>query len=112
MYESRKQAPLARRKFAWRLLGHAFLALCLLFASIAFGMVGYVNYEHLPWIDAFLNSAMLLGGMGPVNPPHTDAGKIFAGIYALYAGLIFIVTAALLLAPVVHRVFHRLHWDA
>jgi hypothetical protein len=73
-------------------------------------MVGYVAFEHLSWIDAFLNAAMLLGGMGPVNAPQTDGGKLFAGLFALYAGLVFIVTAALLLSPVLHRLMHRMHW--
>ena len=54
---------------------------------------------------------MLLGGMGPVHPPQTDSGKLFAGLYALYAGLAFIVTAALLVTPVLHRLLHRFHWD-
>ncbi len=62
-------------------------------------------------MDAFLNSAMLLGGMGPVNLPQTEGGKLFAGIYALYAGLVFIVTAALVFTPILHRVIHHFHWD-
>ena len=70
-----------------------------------------MSFEGLPWRDAFLNSAMLLGGMGPVNAPVTDGGKVFAGIYALYAGLLFIFVLALLLAPVVHRILHRFHWE-
>jgi hypothetical protein len=74
-------------------------------------MMGYHTYERLPWVDAFLNAAMLLGGMGPVDPPQSDAGKIFAGIYALYAGLVFIVTAALVLSPIMHRLLHHFHWD-
>ncbi|HEX9195342.1 MAG TPA: hypothetical protein VF854_04910 [Azonexus sp.] len=111
MYESRKQAPLTDARFAWRLLGHLLVASGLLAASLAIGMLGYRAYEGLAWVDAFLNAAMLLGGMGPVNPPQTDAGKVFAGLYALYAGLVFIVTAALLFTPVLHRVIHRFHWD-
>ncbi len=74
-------------------------------------MVGYVQLERLSWMDAFLNSAMLLGGMGPVNLPQTEGGKLFAGIYALYAGLVFIVTAALVFTPILHRVIHHFHWD-
>jgi hypothetical protein len=70
-----------------------------------------VFFENLGWRDAFLNAAMLLGGMGPVNPPQTDGGKLFAGIYALYAGLVFIITAALLFTPILHRVLHKFHWD-
>jgi hypothetical protein len=61
-------------------------------------------------LDGFLNTAMLLGGMGPVDPPVTPAGKLFAGFFALYAGLVFIVTAALLFTPLVHRLMHRFHW--
>jgi hypothetical protein len=111
MYESRKQTPLSRSMFAHRLLVHAALAAALLAASLALGMAGYVVFEKLSWMDAFLNSAMLLGGMGPVNAPQTEAGKFFAGVYALYAGLVFIVTAALLFTPVLHRVMHKLHWS-
>ena len=74
-------------------------------------MAGYMRFEALSPLDAFLNTAMLLGGMGPVHMPRTDAGKLFAGLFALYAGLVFIATAALLLGPVVHRVLHRFHWD-
>ena len=102
---------LARSKFVRRLLVHAAVAAGLLAGSLGFGVVGYMRFERLSWIDAFLNSAMLLGGMGPVNPPQTATGKLFAGIYALYAGLVFIVMAALLLGPVFHRVLHRFHWD-
>ena len=111
MYESKKQAPLASAGFARRLLGHLLVAIGLLGLSLAFGMVGYVVFENLSWLDAFLNAAMLLGGMGPVDPPQTGAGKLFAGFYALYAGLVFIVTAALLFTPILHRLIHRFHWD-
>jgi hypothetical protein len=93
------------------MLGHAFAALALLGGSLAIGMVGYRSLEHLSWTSAFLNAAMLLGGMGPVDPPQTEAGKLFAGIYALYAGLIFVVTTAILFTPILHRMMHRLHWD-
>jgi hypothetical protein len=85
------------------------MAVALLALSLGVGMLGYAHFEGLSWIDGFLNSAMLLGGMGPVNPPLTAAGKLFAGIYALYAGLVFIVTAALVVTPILHRVLHRFH---
>ena len=75
------------------------------------GMAGYGYFEHLPWRDAFLNAAMLMGGMGPVDAPQTDGGKLFAGLYALYAGLVFLVAAGLVFAPVVHRVMHKFHWE-
>jgi len=111
MYESRHQPPLPRAHFVRRLGLHLALALGVLAGSLGIGMAGYVAFEHLPWLDAFLNAAMLLGGMGPVDMPKTEAGKLFAGCYALYAGLVFIATAALVLTPVMHRVLHRFHWD-
>lgn len=83
----------------------------LLFVSLCIGILGYRNFEGMAWIDAFLNAAMLLGGMGPVNPPLSFAGKLFAGLFALYAGLVFIVAAALLFTPVLHRLLHHFHWD-
>ena len=111
MYESRKHPPLSRARFFRRLSGHVAAAAGLLVASLLIGMAGYCYFENLAWRDAFLNSAMLLGGMGPVNAPVTDAGKLFAGFFALYAGLVFIVTAALLFTPLLHRLMHRFHWD-
>ncbi len=111
MYETRKQPLLRRADFLRRLLGHAAAALALILGSVAIGMAGYMHFESLSPLDAFLDTAMLLGGMGPVHIPRTDAGKLFAGLFALYAGLAFIATAALVLGPVVHRVLHRFHLD-
>ena len=111
MYETRKQPLLRRADFLRRLLGHLAAACVLLLGSVALGMAGYMHFEHLTPLDAFLDTAMLLGGMGPVHIPVTDAGKLFAGIFALYAGLVFIATAAIVLGPVVHRVLHRFHLD-
>ena len=111
MYETRRQRPLPRATFARRLGLHMAAAVALLAASLGIGMFGYRELEGLSWLDAFLNTAMLLGGMGPVDLPKTSGGKLFAGLYALYAGLVFIATAALVLSPVIHRVLHRFHWD-
>ena len=110
MYEPIIQPPITPDRFVIRMLRHAALALTLLLVSIIIGMGGYEYFEALSWRSAFLNSAMLLGGMGPVDAPHTDGGKLFAGIYALYAGLVFIVVAGLILAPLVHRIMHKFHW--
>ena len=112
MYESRHEPPLSRRHFARRIALHIGLVCGIILGSLAVGMAGYEHYERLGWRDAFLNSAMLLGGQGPVNVPQTPNGKLFAGIYALYAGLIFIVVAALLGTPVFHRLLHRLQWPS
>jgi sterol desaturase/sphingolipid hydroxylase (fatty acid hydroxylase superfamily) len=110
MYEPKHQPPLPRAAFVNRLVGHLLMAVGLLAVSLAIGLLGYMFFERLSWIDAFLNSAMLLGGMGPVNPPQTIGGKLFAGLYALYAGLVFIVSAALIFAPLFHRLMHHFHW--
>ena len=111
MYESHKEAPLAPAAFVRRLSAHLLAALALLVVSMGGGMLGYAQLEQLPLIDAFLNTAMLLCGMGPVNLPLTTAGKLFAGLYALYAGLVFIASAALIFSPIVHRVMHKMHWS-
>ena len=109
MYEHRSQPLLSRAQFLLRVAWSTAAALLLIGVSLFAGMVGYRNLEQLSWTDAFLNASMLLGGMGPVNAPASQGGKIFAGLYALYCGLVVIFVAGLLLAPVLHRVLHRLH---
>ena len=111
MYESKKSEPIGRGLFLRRILVHFAIVVLLIVFSLGIGMAGYAYFEQLSWLDAFLNSAMLLGGMGPVNVPRTDGGKLFAGLYALYAGLVFLVGAGFLFAPVLHRVLHKFHWD-
>jgi hypothetical protein len=87
----------------------AYALLPLVVGTLASGMAIYRYVEGLGWSDAFLNSAMLLGGMGPVDPLHTTLGKWLAGIYALFAGLVVIVVAGAMLAPVVHHVLVKHH---
>jgi len=111
MYEHRRERLLPRKAFLWRLAKHVAAALLVVLGSLVGGMAGYIHFERLSWLDAFLNAAMLLGGMGPVESPATPGGKLFAGLYALYAGMVFLVVASLILAPVVHRVLHRFHWE-
>jgi hypothetical protein len=109
MYESRREPLLPRRRYVLRVAKHAAIAFLLALSSLLVGMWGYSHYENLGWRDAFMNAAMLLGGMGPVHTPQTPGGKVFAGLYALYAGLVFLVVVGIVLAPVVHRVLHRFH---
>src|SRR2546428_13803207 len=90
---------------------HLAAAMVLIAVSLVGGMLGYEHYEHLAWRDAFVNTAMLLGGMGPVDAPHTSGGKVFAGIFALYAGGAFLGVGGALLTPLIHRILHRLHWE-
>jgi len=112
MYEHKSHPPLPRRHFRRRLVLHFLAASALIVGSLALGMAGYAHFEQLGWLDAFLNSAMLLGGMGPVELPRTDGGKIFAGVYALYAGLVFLVAGAVVVAPILHRLMHKFHWQS
>ena len=98
--------------FALRLGRNIVLALALTGISLLLGMAGYREPEDMNWTDAFLNAAMILGGMGPVSALNTEAGKWFAGCYALYSGLFVVVVAAIVLAPVVHRLLHKFHYDA
>lgn len=111
MYEDRHTPPLPRRRFVRRMADHAALAAALVAVSLLVGMWGYEHYEHLGWRDAFLNTAMLLGGMGPVDPLRTNGGKLFAGIFAMYAGVVFLVVAGLFLVPVIHRIAHLFHFE-
>ncbi len=112
MYEHKFQQPITHSQFARRILNHLGAVIFLLLISLAIGIAGYMGFEHQMFTDAFQNSAMLLGGMGQVTNPTTEAGKIFAGIYALYAGLVFILSTVLIVTPVAHRLFHKLQWDS
>ena len=102
---------LSRAVFLRRLGTHFVGGMVFVVGSLAIGMAGYEYFEDLSWRDAFLNAAMLLGGMGPVEAPQTPGGKIFAGLYALYAGLVFLIFAGVMLVPVLHHVLHRFHWE-
>jgi hypothetical protein len=111
MYEHRKQDVLPLPAFLRRMARHGGVALAILVGSLGMGTLGYHGFEGLPWLDALLNAAMLLGGMGPVNQLHTPAGKLFASFYALYSGAVFLVAAGILFAPLFHRWAHRFHLD-
>ena len=98
-------------KFRAHLRNNVQIALGLLAISLAIGMAGYHWLAPMGWTDAFVNAAMLLGGMGPVDPLGNDRVKIFAGVYALYCGVMFIASAGLVLAPVGSHILHRFHLD-
>ena len=93
------------------MLRHGAALIPLILFALGLGMGIYHYVEGLEWSDSFLNAAMLLGGMGPVNPLRTTAGKWLAGVYALFAGIVFLVAAGAMLAPVVHHIMHRFHVD-
>jgi hypothetical protein len=108
-YENKREPVVSREVFLRRLGRNALVALSIIAVSLVVGVVGYRTLEGMEWIDAFLESAMLLGGMGPIHAPETVAGKLFAAIYALYAGILVIGTAGIILAPILHRLLHSLH---
>ena len=111
MFEHRSEPLLPPSAFLGRLARSVLLGAALITLSLLAGMEGYHAFERLSWIDAFLNAAMLLGGMGPVETPATEGGKVFAGLYALYCGLVVIAAAGIMLAPVAHRILHRFHLE-
>ncbi len=110
--EHRRQRPLSLGAFIGRVTLYTAVAALLVLGALGIGMLGYRELENFSWIDSFLNASMILGGMGPVNELHTEAGKLFAGLYALFSGLVFLVGAGLVLAPMVHRLLHRFHFEA
>jgi hypothetical protein len=108
-FEHRSQPVIKPRQFLLRLAYSTCIGLALIAISLLVGMIGYHAFERLNWLDSFLDASMLLGGMGPVHTPVTPAGKLFAGLYALYCGLAVIAVAGFMLAPVAHRLLHKLH---
>ena len=110
-FEHRGAPVIPRRQFVLRLAHTGLVAAGFIAVSLFAGMLGFHALEGLSWIDAFLNASMLLGGMGPVTTPATFAGKLFAGLYALYCGLAVLVAAGVMLAPVAHRILHKFHME-
>lgn len=111
LYEHRDQPPLSRWQFAQRMARHAAAGAVVVMGSIVFGMWGYHRFAGFSWGDAFVNAAMLLGGMGPVGVVVTRTGRLFAGLFALYSAMIFLVLIAIVMTPIIHRIIHRFHWD-
>jgi hypothetical protein len=111
MFERRHEPLASLSKFIARLARNIGLGLFLIIIALWIGMLGYHFFEKMTWIDAFANAAMILSGMGPFGPLQTSAGKLFAGFYALFSGLSFIFIVSVILAPVIHRFFHKLHLD-
>lgn len=109
VFERRREALLPRGLFFLRMVRWVAAAGIILIGSLAMGVLGYHYLERLPWIDALLNASMIAGGMGPVDPVKTTAGKLFASFYALYSGLAIISAAGVLFAPIFHRFLHGFH---
>ncbi len=108
----KKIAQKPRPKFIIHLATNLIIGLIAIAIALSIGMCGYHVFEHLPWVDSFVNAAMILSGMGPLGPLATTAGKIFAGCYALFSGLIFIAVVALAFAPIIHKFFVKAHLES
>ena len=108
-FENLHAPLLPRRQFYRRVARTTAVAIGAVAIALGIGMVGYRATEHMGWIDAFANASMILSGMGPLGTLQTSAGKVFAGCYALFSGLAFITLAGVVLAPFIHRAFHRFH---
>lgn len=111
IFERRHHPVLPRTQFYWRLLRTAGIAASVILVSLALGAFGFHFIERLDWVDALLNASMLLSGMGPLDRPTCTPGKLFASFYALFAGVVFLTVAAILFAPVFHRLIHKFHLE-
>ena len=110
-YEHRADELAPRSIFIKRIVGSLGIALCVIAVALTIGIAGYHFIAGFNWIDSLLEASMILGGMGPVRELHADSAKVFASIYALFSGVIFIALMGIILSPVVHRVLHKFHVD-
>ncbi len=111
LYERRNEALATRERFLQRLIRSIAVGTVFVIASLAIGMAGFHYTEQLGWMDAFVNAAMLLSGMGPLHSPATAAGKLFAGLYSIYCGFAVLIGAAIIFAPIIHRAMHHFHLE-
>ena len=111
MYERRKQPMAPLGTFYQRVLKNVILATCIMMFCLAIGVAGYHFTADIPWLDALHNASMILSGMGPVVEIKTISGKWFSSAYALFSGVVFITNVGIILAPAVHRLFHRLNLE-
>lgn len=108
-FEHHKQPLAPRRVFVQRMARYLAVSIAIILISLLIGILGYHLTEGMSWIDSLLNASMILGGMGPVDPIRTVAGKLFASFYALFSGMVFLVAVGVLIAPAFHRFLHRFH---
>jgi FtsH-binding integral membrane protein len=111
-FEHRSEKVVTRHRFAHRMARAVALWLAVTLVALAIGMAGYAWTEGMSVVDAYVNAAMILSGMGPLGELKTTAGKIFAGSYAIFSGLVIVIATGFVLAPIFHRVLHRFHVEA
>jgi len=110
-FERLREPLISRGEFLARAFKHFLIASAMIVVALTIGILGYHVFDRLPWIDSLVNASMILGGMGPVDALHGRAAKLFASFYALFAGLIFVTAAGLLLGPWLHRLLHHFHFE-
>lgn len=110
-FEHNSEPLLPLQLYAKRIINHFSFGFIIIISSLLIGIMGYHFLEGINWVDSLLNASMILGGMGPVTELKTDAGKIFASFYALFSGIVFLVTVGIIFAPIVHRFLHKLHLE-
>ena len=109
LFENKMSPLMPFRKFVKRLMSYFLFAILLIAISLWLGTWGYHYFGHLAWIDSFYNASLILAGMGPVDVLKTDAAKLFASFYALFSGIAFLSTAAIIFTPIAHRLLHVFH---
>ncbi|MGV0998716.1 MAG: hypothetical protein ACOYBQ_05230 [Fluviibacter sp.] len=97
--------------FAGRVFRSCVFGMFIVALTLFAGMAGYHYFEYLSWLDSFVSAAMILSGMGVLAAPVSVAGKLFAGLYAIFCGLVLIAATAIAFTPVIHRFLHRMHMD-
>ena len=112
MYEGKNEPLLSREQFIWRLVWHALVGVLAIVGSTVIGMLGFIYFEGMLWHDAFLHSLFLLSGLGTISVPVSVAGKVFLGVYGMYAGLVFVAVLGVMFAPIAHRILHSFHVDS
>lgn len=112
MYETKHQAVLPKVQFYKRLIGHCIIALLVIGGSLCIGALGFMYFEGMTWRDASMHALFLLAGLSTITVPASVSGKLFLGVYGLYAGLVFVAALGVVLAPVAHRILHKFHLDA
>ena len=110
-FETLRQPLVSRRVFIVGMAWSVTIWFAIMLFGLAVGMAGYAGFEGMNLVDAYLNAAMILSGMGPVSELQTQAGKIFAGTYAIFSGLIIVLATGVVLAPIIHHVLHAFHVD-
>lgn len=108
-FEHRREPVISRRQFLYRMVKALTLWFALTVLGLAIGISGYAYFEDMSFVNAFVNAAMILSGMGPFSALNTTGGKIFAGSYAIFSGLVIVIATSFVLAPIFHRVLHRFH---